>query len=276
MNPSYDDNHVRTILLNEKEEIQYSKRSSSFDPIKICLISFTTIIFIVTLSVVTWHLTTKNSNHTVYYNFRKDKPLTERYKQNKSSENIIAEQLIFGADPQPYDEINVSSIIAQMIERKLKSLRKFNTTSTTDDPLFQTTTLEVIDYLLVSIVINRATVPDMDGKTQTDTFIKLFVANGSDNQTVDETPVRKNSLTPEWNYQITNQIKMSPESELEFQLWDRDKNDLTGIKEFEFIGKFSVKLEELMSSDSNGKVVERDYWMGKVWFTVTWDQVYKH
>ena len=279
MNPSYDDNHAQINLLNEKidQENEYSRRSRSFDPIKIALISFTTCMFIVSLSVIIWHLTTKDSNNTVYYNFRKDNPLMERYQQNQSSEGIIAEQLIFGADPQPYDEINVSSIIAQMIERKLKSLQKLNTTSTTDEQILQTTTPKAIDYLLVSIIINRATVPDMDGESETDTFIKLFVANGSDNQTVNvQTPVRKNSLTPEWNYQITHQIKMSPESELEFQLWDRDKNDFTGKEEFEFIGKFSVKLEELISSDSNGKVVERDYWTGKVWFTVTWNEVYKH
>ena len=273
MNPSYDDNHAQINLLNEKidQENEYSRRSRSFDPIKIALISFTTCMFIVSLSVIIWHLTTKDSNNTVYYNFRKDNPLMERYQQNQSSEDIIAEQFISGPDPQIYNEINVSSIIAQMIERKLKSLQNFNTTSITDEPILQTTTPKAIDYLLVSIVINRATVPDMDGTTETDTFIKLFV----DNRFVGKTPTHKNSLTPEWNYQIVHQTKMSPENELEFQLWDSDKRAIFG-KDFEFIGKISVKLEELMSSDSNGKVVERDYLKGKVWFTVTWDEVYKH
>lgn len=148
-------------------------------------------------------------------------------------------------------------------------------TSTSDSPSSSTpeTTTEtaeerkVLDHLSVTITIKKATVPNRDAYvSKTDTYVKVY----ADEHFIGQTPVQKETLTPEWNYQIARQMTLRPESVIRFELYDNDK-----YTSHEFIGKFVVTMSELMADGSNGQLVSREHGSGQLWFTVSWDQFYR-
>lgn len=135
-------------------------------------------------------------------------------------------------------------------------------------PTTTTTAPKVLDHLLATIIINRATVPDKDRFTDvSDPYVKVYV----DNTYIGQTPVRKNTLTPNWNYQIAHQMTLRPDSVLQFELYDSDR-----YTSHEYIGKITIKTSELISDGNNGKQVYRYHGSGRLWFTVTWDEVYRN
>ena len=131
-----------------------------------------------------------------------------------------------------------------------------------------TTEHRIIDHILASIVINKATVPNKDGYVSlTDTYVKAYV----DDNFIGQTPVRKESLSPVWDYQMAHRMTLKPDSVLRFKLYDNDK-----YSSHEFLGEFEVTTSELIADGANGTQVRRDHGSGHLWFTVTWDVVYSN
>lgn len=144
----------------------------------------------------------------------------------------------------------------------LKPTTTLRTTTTTTTPL-----PKIVDHFLATIVINSATVPNKDGFTDyTDAYVKAYI----DYRYIGETPIAKNTLNPHWNYQIAYKTKLKPDSVIMFKLYDHDR-----FTDHDWIGSFTVKISELRDSGSNGSKVNRSHGSGRLWFTVTWDEVYR-
>ena len=151
-----------------------------------------------------------------------------------------------------------------------RSTTPSTTTTTTSSTTESPTTAEpqqVLDHLSVSITINNGSVPNKDAYvSKTDTYVKVY----ADDHYIGQTPVQKETLKPEWNYQIAHQMTLRPDSVLRFELYDNDK-----YTSHEFIGKFLVRMSELVDSGSNGVLVNREHGSGRLWFAVSWTEVYR-
>ena len=139
--------------------------------------------------------------------------------------------------------------------------------STTEKTVHSTTLApKVLNHIMATVVINRATVPNTDGITDnTDAYVKVFV----DHTFIGQTPFEKNTLDPIWNYRIPEKWPIKPDSELSFELHDHDR-----YTSHDFIGRATQKISQLITSQLNGKEVKVDHGSGSLWFTVNWDEVY--
>ncbi len=63
---------------------------------------------------------------------------------------------------------------------------------------------------------------------------------------------------------------MSINSHIDFKIYDEDMASNT------LIGELSVKISDLMAEGLNGKERRQDYGKGSLWFTVSWNEVYKN
>jgi hypothetical protein len=132
----------------------------------------------------------------------------------------------------------------------------------------QSTNPKEIDYILVTVIVNRATVPDEDiafyAKTS-DSFVDLYL----DGTKIGSTHIIHDSENPHWNYPFPAH-KMSIRSHIDFKIYDEDMASAT------LIGQLSVKISDLMAKGLNGKETRQDYGKGSLWYTVSWTEIYKN
>jgi hypothetical protein len=143
------------------------------------------------------------------------------------------------------------------------------TTSTTEAP-------KVVDYILASIIVNNASVPQMDKTllhqySRADPYVVLYIIEGQRHRRVGKTHVDKNTLSPRWNYLFEHEMKINKDSLLNFEIWDKDN-----FNSDELIGKLYVKVEDLMAQEVNGQMIRKSFGRGSLWFTAHWRPVYKN
>jgi Ca2+-dependent lipid-binding protein len=140
--------------------------------------------------------------------------------------------------------------------------------STTTTQSTQSTTTKEIDYILAIVTVNRATVPDKDPTPfngVSDPFVDLYL----DGIKIGSTNFIKDNNNPQWNYHFVHQIKLSVDSVIHFEIFDKD------LTKNEYIGGLTVKISQLMADGLNGKITHQNYGSGSLWFTVSWTEVYK-
>ena len=152
-------------------------------------------------------------------------------------------------------------------------IQETTTTTTTEAP---TTRKEVLHYLC-SIIVNNASVPQMDKTllhqySRADPYVVLYVVDGKKHRRVGSTPVDKNTMSPKWNYLFEHEMKLSKEGLINFEVYDFDN-----LNTDELIGRLFVPLKDLIVDPSlNGKIIKRNYGNGWIWFTVHWREVYQY
>jgi hypothetical protein len=179
---------------------------------------------------------------------------TDLYRNvsKKSNENKVEKTI------ETINSLTTITIGSTTTEKSVKP-----STSTT-----QSTTPKEIDYIFATVIVNRAMVPDEDiafYAKVSDSFVDLYL----DGTKIGSTHVIQDSENPHWNYHFPTH-KMSINSHIDFKIYDEDVASDT------LIGQFSVKISDLMAVGLNGKETRRDYGKGSLWFTVSWNEVYKN
>jgi Ca2+-dependent lipid-binding protein len=174
---------------------------------------------------------------------------------------------------------NVSKKLNEIQVEKTIETINFSTTktiglTTTEETVkpstttIQSTTTKEIDYILATVTVNRATVPDIDYSIfnkVSDPFVDLLI----DGIKIGSTNVIEDNNNPQWNYHFVHQIKLSVDSVITFEIFDKD------LTKNEYIGGLTVKISQLVTDGLNGKITHQNYGSGSLWFTVSWTEVYK-
>ena len=164
-------------------------------------------------------------------------------------------------------------------ESKVEALVQETTTAATTTTTTTEAPRQELAYVTASIIVNNATVPKMDTTfsgifnqiSRADAFVVLYVIGSRGHRKIGQTPVDKNTLSPKWNYLFEHDMKLMPDSILDFEIWDWD-----AVGKDERVGKLYVKVSELLDEELNGKMVRREYNNGyHLWFTVHWRPHYR-
>jgi hypothetical protein len=205
----------------------------------------------------------------------------DNFSSNKSPEKLIDGNHNFDTDEsEVYKVLNMRNNSVETNYNKVVEISEAVKTPTTLAPTtteetvkpstttIQSTTTKEIDYILATVTVNRATVPDKDYtifSKVSDPFVDLYI----DGIKIGSTNFIKDSNSPQWNYHFVHQIKLSVDSVISFEIFDKD------LTKNEYIGGLTVKISQLMADGLNGKITHQNYGSGSLWFTVSWTEVYK-
>lgn len=196
------------------------------------------------------------------------------HKRSVEDEWSALQSAAFGAGHRAYSpaESKIEALVQETTP--YVSTTTTTTTTTTEAPR------EELAYITASIIVNNATVPRMDTTfsgifnqiSRADAFVVLYVIGNKSHRKVGQTPVDKNTLSPKWNYLFEHEMKLMPDSILDFEIWDWD-----AVGKDERIGKLYVKMSQLIGNEElNGKMIRKEYGNGyHLWFTVHWRPHYR-